>query len=306
VGNESATAASAFTAPTPRATPSAAPLHSPTPHPQASNQSSNPTFPHSLASLPSSFTTLLLSMVDSPAYFNLTSPYLANHFNPLTPDHPRVKYFSVAGRMQSVSVWHPFWLPKLVLDGVEAGERERAKKEWEAMGDGGGRAPESKSRERPLWARDEAWGNDGLVPVQSAKWGEFLGIMEGCDHWELRGARGIAGDLNVDLSIGEGWGLRDWGGLVRAFKRDERRPSPAPTTQGEKEQVDADIKSSTDRLSAVFDWIVEHVPQAASPAPKAVATKQQRDKERRNELGSKADLERFYVALSRKLYDEGL
>ncbi len=30
-------------------------------------------------------------------------------------------------------------------------------------------------------------GNDGLVSVESAKWGEFLGVMEGCDHWDMRG-----------------------------------------------------------------------------------------------------------------------
>ena len=41
----------------------------------------------------------------------------------------------------------------------------------------------------------DRWGNDGLVTVQSAKWGEFLGILEECDHWELRGARGIELDL---------------------------------------------------------------------------------------------------------------
>ena len=50
-------------------------------------------------------------------------------------------------------------------------ERERMR--WE----GGG-----KDGEIPLWADEREWGNDGLVSVQSAKWGEFLGIMEGCDR----------------------------------------------------------------------------------------------------------------------------
>ncbi|TFY65071.1 hypothetical protein EVJ58_g2209 [Rhodofomes roseus] len=89
--------------------------------------SSNPRSPKSalsLASLPSSFTTLLLSVLDSPAYANLTSTYLNTIFNPATPDHPSVKYFSVAGRMASTNVWHPLWLPKMVLEGFEERERE--------------------------------------------------------------------------------------------------------------------------------------------------------------------------------------
>ena len=35
----------------------------------------------------------------------------------------------------------------------------------------------------------------GLVTVQSMRWGEFLGILEWCDHWEMQGARGIELDL---------------------------------------------------------------------------------------------------------------
>jgi triacylglycerol lipase len=44
------------------------------------------------------FTTLLLSILDFPAYANLTSTYLNTVFNPTTND-PRVKYFSVADRV---------------------------------------------------------------------------------------------------------------------------------------------------------------------------------------------------------------
>ena len=136
-------------------------------------------FSLSFSSLPSSITTLLLSIVDSPAYANLTSNYLNNVFNPNTPDDPDVKYWSVAGRMsaESVSVWHPFWLPKMVLDGVEETERGKLKKFWE---DSGGQ--NWGDHNIPLWANEREWGNDGLVTVQSAKWGEFLGIMEGCDR----------------------------------------------------------------------------------------------------------------------------
>lgn len=114
----------------------------------------------SLATLPSSLTALIMSVLDSPAYANLTTAYLNNVFNPATPDDPNVKYFSVAGRMYGVNIWHPFWLPKLVMDSAE----KKAPTPHIACG------------------ISDDWGNDGLVSVQSAKWGQFLGVMEGCDR----------------------------------------------------------------------------------------------------------------------------
>ncbi|KAJ7099704.1 Alpha/Beta hydrolase protein [Mycena epipterygia] len=305
-------------------------------------------FSLSLSSLPSSFTTLLLGIVDSPAYANLTSSYLNTVFNPQTPNDPRVKYFSVAGRMPGVSIWHPFWLPKMVLDGVEEKEREKLRAIWEKAG---------KQEEDPIWQREREWGNDGLVTVQSAKWGEFLGIMEGCDHWEMRGARGI--EFGVDLpalpviglggpnnaSQGDGWGLMDWGRFVGAWKKEEKIQRDAasaasghaqPATPREQEQLkkntdDAMIKLSTEKLSAVFDWLVEQVPVAPRLASKGKVMadaknrtegevaqmhgdvtemqkhmKKEGKDRKKTELANKMDLERFYVALSRKMYDEGL
>ncbi|EKM49783.1 uncharacterized protein PHACADRAFT_265467 [Phanerochaete carnosa HHB-10118-sp] len=282
----------------------------------------------SLASLPSSFTTLLLSLLDSPAYANLSTTYLREVFNPHTPDDPKVRYFSVAGRLSSMNIWHPLWLPKMVLDGYEERERERL----------GGQ-----------------WGNDGLVTVQSAKWGEFLGILEEVDHWELRGARGF--ELGVDLPWGskgseysgvgderEGWGLGDWGRLVRAWKKEEKKARDAGAAVSEREEsgrargtdegrakalnqsakekeqgfVDEVVKASTEKVSAIFDWIVEQVPSrnsghapqpqslsAALEAKEAEEAKAQKASAK-SDLATKADLERFYVALCRKLYDEGL
>ena len=293
--------------------------------------------PFSLSSLPSSFTTLLLSILDSPAYSNLTSTYLNNVFNPSTPNSPHVKYFSVAGRTESMSLWHPLWLPKMVLDGFEEKSKEKLKKEWEEKGYG-------QSYGEPAWERGDQWGNDGLVTVQSAKWGEFLGTLEGCDHWEMRGARGI--ELNVDLPLStlnignlgntagneksDGW---DWGRFVGAWKKQEQRQGTremhemtrtgvavaerfrgSQVTRGRdlgREQDDAVIKSSTDKLSAVFDWLVEQV-----PAPPRLTSKDRSNAQLeaksvkknpvKSDLATKMDLERFYVALSRKLYNEGL
>lgn len=283
----------------------------------------------SFSSLPSSFTTFLLGMFDSPAYANLTTRYLTKIFNPRTPDDPRVRYFSVAGRTGSVNVWHPLWLPKVVLDGANGME-----------------------------------GNDGLVSVESARWGEFLGTLEGADHWAVRGASGIElldADLASVVGSRDAWGLGDWGRFVRALGRVEARgraeavqqaqgtgasvaqedralpstssssslpPPPSPS--------DESLKWSTDRLSAVFDWLVEQVPIASrnglsfagdgnsksSGGCGAGGGADGRKREdgtswgkregcgdgdgKRGDLESKEDLERVYVALARKLYEEGL
>ncbi|KIP03084.1 hypothetical protein PHLGIDRAFT_95195, partial [Phlebiopsis gigantea 11061_1 CR5-6] len=234
----------------------------------------------SLSSLPSSFTTLLLSMLDSPAYANLSTTYLNKVFNPSTPDNPTVRYFSVAGRLSSMNVWHPLWLPKMVLDGYEERERKRLGVDWRY--DEGG----------------ERWGNDGLVTVESARWGEFLGILEQVDHWELRGARGTF-DLSVDLPWGgskdgeaspstaeEGWNLGDWGRFVRAWKKEEKKARNAGAARSELEEsarardgdasrarrldesvkekdedfVDEVVKASTEKVSAVVDWLVDQAP----------------------------------------------
>ncbi|KAF4576964.1 hypothetical protein EYR36_004948 [Pleurotus pulmonarius] len=307
-------------------------------------------FSLSLSSLPSSFTTLLLSVVDSPAYANLTTTYLNTVFNPSTPNDPRVKYFSVASRLEGVSVWHPFWLPKMVCDGWEEKERGRLRTVWE-----GHESQEGNDMKRWAWERE--WGNDGLVTIQSAKWGEFLGILEGCDHWEMRGARGLELDMTAIAGAADGWSIKDWGRFIGAWKKEEKLQRDDATRNGssavsaasalssspasseveplsetkaslreqartrEREQDDDVIKSSTKNLSAVFDWLVDQVPTPPILGGRA-KVKEQIDadlhdsshargrtaegRKKKNELEKKEDLERFYIALSRKLYDEGL
>jgi len=242
-------------------------------------------------------------MFDSPAYANLTTTYLNEVFNPRTPDDPHVRYFSVAGRADVLNIWHPLWLPKLILDGADSGE-----------------------------------GNDGLVSVHSARWGEFLGTLKGADHWAVRGGSGI--ELGVDLPtvIGDARALADWGRFIRGFRRVERCASESVDTGGGGRQVGGQeaekakearkvsedgLKSSTDRLSAVFDWLTEQVPVASRNAFSLAdvsgggAGSGARDNKgqegiaptapkSRGDLESKDDLERLYVALARKLYDEGL
>jgi triacylglycerol lipase len=287
----------------------------------------------SLAALPASFTTFLLSILDSPAYSNLRTSYCNGSFNAQTPDDPNVRYFSVAGRAPSVNIWHPFWLPKMVVDNWEREERARLR----AAGD-------------PDANKDAEWGNDGLVTVRSARWGEFLGTIEGCDHWEIRGARGIELDIDipslqsVSLSI-PSVSLRDWDlpKWLSGWRKDAGAKSKAQAT--ENTEVEAVVRraaaaeadrasqgacatpgdeppqpesSSTERLSAVFDWVADHTPEVVKVSSSTVgnggvsaedleaAAQGTNRSGERNELATKADLERFYVALCRKLYDEGL
>ncbi|GAA5874741.1 hypothetical protein JCM16303_002968 [Sporobolomyces ruberrimus] len=125
-------------------------------------------FPGLPFNLSTTVTSYLLNLLDSPAYANLTPAFLRDVFNPTTPNLPDVKYYSIAGRTEKIPIWHPLWLPKVVLDGAEQARIAQ-----------GRAAP-------PEWR-----GNDGLVNVDSARWGEFLGTFDGADHWEMRGSSGL-------------------------------------------------------------------------------------------------------------------
>nr|BBE10600.1 lipase 2 [Rhodotorula toruloides] len=126
-------------------------------------------FPGLPFNLSASVTGYLLKLLDSPAYANLTPSFLRDVFNPSTPNRDDVRYFSIAARTDKIPIWHPLWLPKLVLDGAES---QRVAQ--------GCAAP-------PEWR-----GNDGLVSIDSARWGEFLGTFDVCDHWEMRGSSGLS------------------------------------------------------------------------------------------------------------------
>jgi triacylglycerol esterase/lipase EstA (alpha/beta hydrolase family) len=99
--------------------------------------------------------TMLARTLDTPAYANLTTSFLQNTFNPMTPDSPNVEYFSFGAVIPKppvgqedigLPIWHPLYLPHKVVT-----ERE---------------GPE----------------NDGLVSLKSARWGKFVGQLA-CDHW---------------------------------------------------------------------------------------------------------------------------
>jgi triacylglycerol lipase len=293
--------------------------------PPPGNTATDSRQPSILATLPTSITTLLLSMLDSPAYSNLTTHFCKKLFNPSTPDLPSVKYFSVAARAERLSVFHPLWLPKLILDEAEKAERR------------------AHSSDSP--GEERCWGNDGLVSIESAKWGKFLGILEECDHWDTRGTSSFTSTWESTGQSGKGgWSeFLGWKG-----DRDRRRTGPnikdspplpshrlgvpdtttatatdlggssAPNTSAPQTTVSAETKAEIERsaervkLASAMEWIVDKVPgtavsalstlQASLPPPFSLSD----PKLSQAPPPRRFDLERFYVALSRNLYEEGL
>jgi triacylglycerol lipase len=78
-----------------------------------------------------------------------------------------------------------------------------------------------------------------------------------------------------------------------------------------RERDDDVVRASTDRLSAVMDWIVDQVPSSpllgrSRAEAEAKEKLVQARPDPKQELKTKEDLERFYIALTRKMYNEGL
>ncbi|KAJ3022096.1 hypothetical protein HKX48_007029 [Thoreauomyces humboldtii] len=88
----------------------------------------------------------LCSPLDSPAFANLTRDYCTT-FNELTPDDPTIHYASYAAVVAQMSPLAPLFFSHRIVS----------------------------EREGP---------NDGLVSLDSATWGEFMGSVR-CDHWQL-------------------------------------------------------------------------------------------------------------------------
>ncbi|CAD6973969.1 unnamed protein product [Tilletia controversa] len=191
------------------------------------------------STLTDQFSDYMLSVLDTPAYAMLSTKYMSQVFNPSTPDSPDVKYYSIAARTRSLPMWHPLWLPKLILD--TAAESRTSGGEADGSGDALG---------------GKMQGNDGLVSVQSAHWGEFLGIVDGSDHWDLRGSGGprLVTDKVADSSEakkekeeaaqGTSWiDVNQLLGLWRSFQ-------PSPT----KSNGEAQNRSGPDGMSTAHNF----------------------------------------------------
>jgi triacylglycerol lipase len=134
----------------------------------------------SLASVPASLPSFLLSIVDSPAYGYLT---MRRPSSPASSTRTR-RTIRARATLLSRPARRAHLAPTLA---AQARARARRRRNIEpVMSD-------------PRAATDAESGNDGLVSVQSARWSEFLATMEGADHLEVRGARGL--ELDLDLMI---------------------------------------------------------------------------------------------------------
>lgn len=100
----------------------------------------------SIASRANPWVTSLFRSLDAPAYANLTSDYMTQHFNPSTPDDPNVLYFSYGASKEPA----PYRLLRVTWNLV---------KEKEGV-------------------------NDGVVSVFSSRWGEYVGTVP-VDHFSL-------------------------------------------------------------------------------------------------------------------------
>lgn len=92
----------------------------------------------------------LIKLVDTEAYANLSTDYCKKYFNPNTPNDPNVAYYSY-GANASFPAWSLFNMPA-------------------------------------QWVKDKEGINDGLVSVESAKWGKYIKTLN-ADHWDLNGQR---------------------------------------------------------------------------------------------------------------------
>ncbi|KAI8355540.1 Alpha/Beta hydrolase protein [Blakeslea trispora] len=91
-----------------------------------------------------------IRLLDTEAYHNLSTDYCKHHFNPNTPNDPNVAYYSYGANAKFPS-WSLFNLPS-------------------------------------QWIQEKEGLNDGLVSVESAKWGQYIKTLE-ADHWDLNGQR---------------------------------------------------------------------------------------------------------------------
>lgn len=103
------------------------------------------------------------------AFGQLTRRYMAEEFNPKVTDDPAVRYFSYGAVMDAPSLLGAFWLPHGVIEKVEG-------------------------------------ANDGLVSMESSRWGSYKGTLMGVSHLDL---------INWPNRVR--WTMRELMGMRRTF-----------------------------------------------------------------------------------------
>lgn len=124
---------------------------------------------------------------------------------------------------------------------------------------------------------------------------------------------------------GDSWNIGDWRRFVKAWKKEDEKERSQRQQKGrsltssaareerdnrkKNKEEDAAFKSSIENLTAVFEWIVDSMPNSSESkssekkdSERETATRKARESK---DPRLKFDLEKFYVSLSRKLYDDG-
>ncbi|KAG5656265.1 hypothetical protein KAF25_004541 [Fusarium avenaceum] len=98
--------------------------------------------------LPRLYQTFEKAGLGTAAFSQLTRRYMAEEFNPSTPDRPDVRYFSYGAAVEQPALLSPFRHPHAVMTQAEG-------------------------------------PNDGLVSVESSHWGTYKGTLVGVSHLDL-------------------------------------------------------------------------------------------------------------------------
>ncbi|ODA83100.1 hypothetical protein RJ55_01609 [Drechmeria coniospora] len=119
--------------------------------------------------LPRLYSLLERAGLGTRAFAQLTTRYLATEFNPRTRDDPAVRYFSYGAVVEDLPLFSPFRLPQKIIAQAEG-------------------------------------PNDGLVGVDSSRWGQYEGTLLGVSHLDL-----------INWSNRARWTVREWMGVKRNF-----------------------------------------------------------------------------------------
>lgn len=119
--------------------------------------------------LPRLYRLLERAGLSTSAFSQLTTSYMRDEFNPRTRDDEAVRYFSYGAMMAPPPLLSPFRIPKRIIEEVEG-------------------------------------VNDGLVSVESARWGAYQGTLVGVNHLDL---------INWPNRVR--WMVRGWMGVRKRF-----------------------------------------------------------------------------------------
>lgn len=119
--------------------------------------------------LPKLYGVLERARLGTKAFAQLTTRYMTQEFNPQTPDDPSVRYFSYGAVIDEPPLLSPFRLSHKVIDEAEG-------------------------------------PNDGLVSVDSSRWGRYEGTLVGVSHLDL-----------INWTNKVRWTVREWMGIKRNF-----------------------------------------------------------------------------------------